>query len=96
VNIHCTASVVRLCDCLSTNRNVKLAPLLMHRQAGHSDRARPGPIPNPEVKPVDAAALLTCVSGWKTAVLAFNKTAICPFGKIFTFQSWILDLAFPR
>ena len=55
----------------------------MYRQAGHSDRARPGPIPNPEVKPVDAAALLTCVSGWKTAVLAFNETAICPFAKLF-------------
>ena len=31
---------------------------------------RPGPIPNPEVKPVVAAVLLTCVSGWKAAVLA--------------------------
>jgi hypothetical protein len=38
--------------------------------AGHSDRVRPGPIPNPAVKPVDAADILTCESGWKTAVLA--------------------------
>jgi hypothetical protein len=40
--------------------------------AGHSDRVRPGPIPNPAVKPGDAAAILTCESGRKTAVLASN------------------------
>jgi hypothetical protein len=34
---------------------------------------RPGPIPNPAVKPVDAADILTCESGWKTAVLASNQ-----------------------
>jgi hypothetical protein len=33
---------------------------------------RPGPIPNPEVKPVFAAVLLTCVSGWEAAVLALD------------------------
>jgi hypothetical protein len=41
-------------------------------QAGHSGRVRPGPIPNPEVKPVVAAVLLTCVSGWEAAVLALD------------------------
>jgi hypothetical protein len=44
---------------------------MLVNQAGHSGRARPGPIPNPEVKPVVAVVILTCVSGWKTAVLAF-------------------------
>ena len=44
--------------------------------AGHSDRVRPGPIPNPAVKPVDAADILTCESGWKTAVLASNQITL--------------------
>jgi hypothetical protein len=37
---------------------------------------RPGPIPNPEVKPVFAAVLLTCVSGWEAAVLALDLIPI--------------------
>jgi hypothetical protein len=36
---------------------------------------RPGPIPNPEVKPVIAAVLLIYVSGWEAAVLAFFSIA---------------------
>jgi hypothetical protein len=32
---------------------------------------RPGPIPNPEVKPAVAAVLLICESGREAAVLAF-------------------------
>lgn len=51
--------------------NIKLSPIALHDQAGHSNRVRPGPIPNPEVKPVIAAVLLIYVSGWEAAVLAF-------------------------
>ena len=50
---------------------IKLSPNALHYQAGHSNRVRPGPIPNPEVKPVIAAVLLIYVSGWEAAVLAF-------------------------
>ena len=49
---------------------VKLPLDGMCGQAGHSGRVRPGPIPNPEVKPAVAAVLLTCVSGREAAVLA--------------------------
>ena len=49
---------------------VNLALTQIFVQAGHSGRVRPGPIPNPEVKPAVAAVLLTCVSGWEAAVLA--------------------------
>jgi hypothetical protein len=48
-------------------------------QAGHSGRVRPGPVPNPEVKPVVAAVLLICVSGWEAAVLALNNFFLCYF-----------------
>ena|GEM_PF-244191 len=54
----------------SLHGNIKLSPSAKHCQAGHSNRARPGPIPNPEVKPVIAAVLLIYVSGWEAAVLA--------------------------
>ncbi len=37
--------------------------------AGHSDRVRPGPIPNPEVKPIVAAVLVRCGSTCEAAVL---------------------------
>lgn len=50
-------------------RKVNLTLMMFNTRAGHSDRARPGPIPNPEVKPIVAAVILTCVSGWKPAVL---------------------------
>lgn len=53
-------------------RNVNLTVLLFDQEAGHSGRARPGPIPNPEVKPVVAAVLLTYVSGREAAVLALD------------------------
>lgn len=39
-------------------------------QAGHSVGVRPGPIPNPEVKPNVAAVLLRCESPWEAVVLA--------------------------
>ena len=39
-------------------------------EAGHSGRVRPGPIPNPEVKPAVAAVLLICESDREAAVLA--------------------------
>ena len=55
-------------------RNVNLTVLFLDQEAGHSGRARPGPIPNPEVKPAVAAVLLTYVSGWEAAVLALDTS----------------------
>ena len=63
-------------------------------QAGHSGRVRPGPIPNPEVKPVVAAALLICVSDWKTAVLAFIQVLAKSLSPFYSYKATYLVVLF--
>ena len=58
---------------------IKMSLQRLYYLAGHRSRARPGPIPNPEVKPAIAAVLLTCVSGRETAVLAFQSKVFATF-----------------
>ncbi len=49
---------------------VNLPVFRYNGSAGHSVRARPGLIPNPEVKPHVAVILVRCVSPREVAVLA--------------------------
>jgi hypothetical protein len=53
---------------------------------------RPGPIPNPEVKPVFAAVLLTCVSGWEAAVLALVFIYIVKTERQSESWEWVFQL----